>query len=77
MKIVYQIFSYVMNEDVGNTGKVAGMLLYAKTDEEIFPDTDVVIMNHKISAKTLDLNCDFKAISAQLKNIAKNYFLFD
>ena len=74
---VYQIFSYVMNEDVGNTGKVAGMLLYAKTDEEIFPDTDVVIMNHKISAKTLDLNCDFKAISAQLKNIAKNYFLFD
>jgi len=73
---VYQIFAYVMNEDVGHTGNVAGMLLYAKTDEEITPDTDVVIMNHKISAKTLDLNCDFKAISSQLKSIAKNYFQY-
>ncbi len=73
---VYQIFAYVMNEDVGNTGNVAGMLLYAKTDEEITPDTDVVIMNHKISAKTLDLNCDFKSISAQLKAIAQDYFKY-
>lgn len=71
---VYQIFTYVMNQDVGNTGNVAGMLLYAKTEEEITPDVDAVIMNHKIGAKTLDLNCEFKKIAAQLKTIAKEYF---
>ena len=71
---VYQIFTYVMNQDVGNTGNVAGMLLYAKTEEEITPDVDVVIMNHRIGAKTLDLNCEFKQISAQLRNLAKEYF---
>jgi len=71
---VYQIFTYVMNQDVGNTGNVAGMLLYAKTEEEITPDVDAVIMNHRIGAKTLDLNCEFKQISAQLRNLAKEYF---
>src|SRR5699024_8783619 len=30
---LYQIFSYVKNEDVNRTGNVSGMLLYAKTDE--------------------------------------------
>jgi len=73
---VYQIFTYVMNQDVGNTGNVAGMLLYAKTDEDIVPDVDTVIMGHKISAKSLDLNCDFKTITIQLKAIAKTYFGF-
>lgn len=71
---VYQIFTYVMNMDVGNTGNCAGLLLYAKTEEEITPDADAVIMGHKISAKTLDLNCDFGSISKQLKAIADNYF---
>ncbi len=71
---VYQIFTYVMNQDVGNTGNVSGLLLYAKTDEDIVPNVDTVIMGHKISAKTLDLNCNFKAISAQLKSISKTYF---
>ena len=71
---VYQIFAYVKNEDAGNTGNVAGMLLYAKTEEEITPDMDVVLSGNKISAKTLDLNCQFDAISKQLKSIAKDYF---
>lgn len=71
---VYQIFAYVKNEDAGNTGSVAGMLLYAKTEEEITPDMDVVLSGNKISAKTLDLNCQFNAISKQLKSIAKDYF---
>ncbi|MBR3342725.1 MAG: 5-methylcytosine-specific restriction endonuclease system specificity protein McrC [Solobacterium sp.] len=71
---LYQIFTYVMNQDVGKTGNVAGLLLYAKTDEDIAPDVDTVIMGHKISAKTLDLNCDFKTISVQLRTIAKMYF---
>ena len=73
---VYQIFAYVKNEDVGSTGNVAGLLLYARTDEEIVPDMDVVMSGNKISAKTLDLNCDFKEISLQLKSIARNYFQY-
>lgn len=71
---VYQIFAYVKNEDVGSTGNVSGMLLYAKTEEEITPDMDVVLSGNKISAKTLDLNCEFSKISSQLKAIASDYF---
>lgn len=71
---MFQIFTYVKNKDVGNTGNVAGMLLYAKTDEEIVPDADVIISGNKISAKTLDLNCDFVTIKAQLVGIANEYF---
>lgn len=72
---IYQIFAYVKNQDVGNTGNVSGLLLYAKTDEEITPDMDVIMSGNKISAKTLDLNCDFKVISDQLYNIYNDYFL--
>jgi len=71
---VYQIFTYVMNQDIGNTGNVAGLLLYAKTDEDITPDAEQSIMGHKISAKTLDLNCKFDEISKQLKSLAVSYF---
>ena len=71
---LYQIFTYVKNKDVGNTGNVAGMLLYAKTDEEITPDMEVVMSGNRISAKTLDLNCQFEEISEQLDAIVKEYF---
>lgn len=71
---IYQIFAYVKNQDVGNTGNVARLLLYAKTDEEITPDMDVVMSGNKISAKTLDMNCEFSDIAEQLKNIVKEYF---
>ena len=73
---IYQIFAYVKNRDVGNTGNVAGMLLYAKTDEPIAPDMDVVMSGNKISAKSLDLNCSFTEIAKQLKQIAIDYFKY-
>lgn len=73
---IYQIFAYVKNQDVGNTGNVAGMLLYAKTDEDITPDMEVVMSGNMISAKTLDLNRTFPEIASQLKTIAKNYFAY-
>ena len=71
---IYQIFAYVKNQDVGNTGDVSGLLLYAKTDEEITPDMNVIMSGNRISAKTLDLNCNFDSISAQLKQIVRDYF---
>lgn len=35
---LYQVFTYVKNLDKNNTGNVAGMLLYAKTQEQITPN---------------------------------------
>lgn len=71
---VYQIFTYVKNQDKDNTGKVAGILLYAKTDEEITPDCMFNMGGNPIGAKTLDLNKDFPLIAAQLDRIAEDYF---
>lgn len=71
---LYQIFTYVKNRDIGNTGNVAGMLLYAKTDDDITPDCDFKMSGNKISVKTLDLNTDFSEITAQLNRLAESYF---
>lgn len=71
---VYQIFTYVKNQDVAGTGKVSGMLLYAKTDEAITPDCSFVMGGNKISVKTLDLNKEFSLIAAQLDRIAEEHF---
>lgn len=73
---LYQIFAYVKNEDVGNTGNVAGMLLYAKTEDNIIPASghDYMMDGNKISVRTLDLNVDFKYLAAQLDDIADSYF---
>jgi 5-methylcytosine-specific restriction enzyme subunit McrC len=72
---VYQIFTYVKNQDAANTGNVSGMLLYAKTEEAITPDCSFVMSGNKISVKTLDLNKEFKLIAAQLDKIAEDHFV--
>jgi 5-methylcytosine-specific restriction enzyme subunit McrC len=71
---LYQIFTYVKNRDKGNTGEVGGILLYAKTQESITPDSDFVMGGSKISVKTLDLNLPFMEISRQLNKIVKDFF---
>ncbi len=71
---VYQIYSYVKNQDVRHTGKVGGLLLYAKTDEDIVPDGMVNIDGNQIGAVTLDLNVNFPVIAAQLDKIAYEFF---
>ena len=68
---LYQIFTYVKNLDKENTGNVSGMLLYARTREEIEPDLNVIIGGNRIMARTLDLNCDFQNIRGQLNKIAE------
>lgn len=73
---VYQIFTYVKNQDKGNTGNVAGILLYAKTDEPITPDCMFDMSGNQIGAKTLDLNVDFKVIAAQLDKLAWDFFKY-
>lgn len=64
---LYQIYTYVKNKDKHATGKVAGVLLYAMTDESVTPDNDFVIGGNKISLKSLDLNRNWSEITDQLE----------
>lgn len=66
---LYQIFTYVKNKATKG-GEVSGMLLYAKTDEEIYPNNEYQMSGNKITVRTLDLNCHFEQIAAQLDGIA-------
>lgn len=74
---LYQIFTYVKNKEAQLSGtgyKVSGMLLYAKTDEELVPDNIYQMSGNQISVKTLDLNQEFSEIEKQLKQIVKDHF---
>ena len=74
---LYQIFTYVKNKDAefGETPhKVSGMLLYAKTEEDIQPDNSYRMSGNEISVKTLDLNMEFAAIAEKLNTIVKERF---
>lgn len=71
---LYQIFTYVKNQDREHTGNVSGLLLYAKTEESITPDCSFNLGGNTIGAKTLDLSRDFRGIALQLDNIVKEYF---
>jgi 5-methylcytosine-specific restriction enzyme subunit McrC len=68
---LYQIYAYVKNLDKNATGNVAGILLYAKTDEAVTPDGDLTIAGSPISLKTLDLNLEWKEITEQLNRLCK------
>ena len=61
--------------DFVHTGNVSGLLLYAKTDEDIVPDNDYIFGGNRISVKTLDLNTDFSNISKQLNAIVEKMLL--
>ena len=75
---LYQIFTYVKNKDSSfgeEEHQVAGMLLYAKTDETFqLPPTTYRMSGNKIAVRTLDLNCDFAQIERQLDAIVAEYF---
>ena len=74
---LYQIFTYVKNKDYElrqQEHEVSGMLLYAKTDENIQPDNVYQMSGNQISVKTLDLNLPFSDISRQLNDIVKMHF---
>ena len=67
---LYQIFTYVKNKAFeDNTKTVSGMLLYAKTEDEVQPDVDYKMSGNLISVKTLDLNSDFQNIKNKLENL--------
>lgn len=53
---------------------IEGMLLYAKTEEEIQPDNVYQMHGSQISVKTLDLNLPFVEIAAQMDGIVESHF---
>lgn len=71
---LYQIFTYVKNEDKKRSGNVTGMLLYARTTEDIPPVLDAVIGGNRIRVSALDLNSSFLEISATLDKIVDDIF---
>lgn len=74
---LYQIFTYVKNKEyeLRNTEHtVAGMLLYAKTDEELVPDGKYRMSGNSITVRTLDLNQNFDQIRSQLDSIYSAFF---
>ena len=74
---MYQIFTYVKNKEAELTGKphvpVSGILLYAKTDEEVYPDNEYSMSGNRIAVQTLDLGGSFESIKEQLDTIAYKY----
>jgi len=74
---LYQIFTYVKNKEVELKDvphEVSGMLLYAKTDEDIYPDNEYKMSGNRISVRTLDLSGDFEIIEKQLLEILQKHF---
>ena len=74
---LYQIFTYVKNRHYAfgdQPHQVAGMLLYARTEEQIQPDSCFSMHGSPISVKTLDLNRPFGEIRAQMEKIVLDYF---
>ena len=73
---MYQIFTYVKNKETelaDRPHEVSGMLLYAKTDEDIYPENEYRMSGNKIEVRTLNLDRDFAMIKAQLDGIAEKY----
>lgn len=74
---LYQIFTYVKNKESqlsSQPHEVSGMLLYAKTDETILPNYIYRMSGNRISVRTLDLDCTFEHIAAQLDTIVSEHF---
>ncbi len=73
---LYQMFTYVKNKErelAGTNSVVSGMLLYAKTLDSQLKSNTFRMSGSKISVRTLDLDCHFDEIRAQLDEIVDEY----
>lgn len=73
---LYQLFAYVKNAEphLKPSAPIAGLLLYARTDEAVLPDSENVILGNPMAAKTLDLNRSFEEIRGSLHELIESYF---
>lgn len=73
---LYQVFTYVKNmqETLGpHAPRVSGMLLYARTDEELLPDGDYQMSGNPIGVRSLDLSREFSDVRAQLDGLVRDW----
>ena len=73
---LYQIFTYVKNKETelsGQPHKVSGMLLYARTDDDFYPEKEYKMSGNTIAVRTLNLDTDFSRICIQLDEIGEKY----
>lgn len=74
---LYQMFTYVKNRQYelhDDSSRVSGLILYAKTEEELPLNNDYQMHRNQISVKTLDLNRPFEDIAKQLGEIVRDNF---
>lgn len=75
---LYQIFTYVKNMAASfkdGSHEVSGMLMYARTDEDFQLTEKVYHMSgNQITVRTLNLDCDFADVAAQLNKIIEAHF---
>ena len=69
---LYQINTYVTQYDKNHQFNVDGMLLYAKTKEDVIDDTQVTLQDgYKLYVRSLDLNTDFDTIKKRLDSFIR------
>ena len=69
---LYQINTYVTQYDKSHRFNVDGMLLYAKTKEDVIDDTQVTLQDgYKLYVRSLDLNTDFDTIKKRLDSFIR------
>jgi len=72
---LYQILAYVNNQQaIQSERNVEGMLLYAKTSDDVPKSATWQIAGHDIAVRILDLSLPFAEIAKQLDDIAKKHF---
>lgn len=70
---LYQLLSYVTNLAHKSGMAVSGLLLYAKTNEDIPPNFSASITGHRIYAKALDLDAPWREVEEQLDAVVKTF----
>lgn len=69
--------AYVKNKGIELSGTehgVAGLLLYARTDEPIVPNQSYRMGGNTISVRTPDLNRDFADMRSQMDGMCSAFF---
>lgn len=63
---MYQLFTYLENYKVAENEQLSGMLLYAKTEDDVQPDYEYKIKGKVFKVIHIDLNNEFTFLKEQL-----------
>lgn len=75
---LYQIHTYVTEFDSQHSGNVDGMILYAKTQEDVVPNGQMRLAEgNTIFFRTLDLNREFSEIEKSLNGLIANNLIIN